>query len=240
MSDEAFHVQRPFKEWADFEIVVMLKVPLAKLQPILPARFTPVLAAPGMGLVCLGAQHITHTDFCVATNVSKTYLGVAVEPRYDLGTATPRISLALSALYADNPIFTGTIEASNLTPLHRGSNLVMHFDYETLAVSARDDDGPIFDLQFAIPTPSYTEGVLWSQARVTHEGQPYVQTMRSELEAFEHIGIPHIGKIHPHPYFGGMDVTGLDECGYHLFAVRPGHESCVTLFAPRLESQPRM
>lgn len=230
MTEPSCFIADPVTETIERELFVFLRYPEAALRRLLPEDVQPMLIAPGTGLMAIGLQHINATTFSAVTDIDKAYITFVVQPRLDLGTATPRFALWVAGMTSDQPGFTPMLGEINKTPLLPTRGL--RVTWGERAVRAEDEDGPILALALTTPAPVYRRVGIWGQTHTLLEGRRYIQMNFWEGEAYEHSGSAEIGEIHAHPMWGALYQPGLGACGWHQMEMRPGSGGIMTLHRP--------
>jgi hypothetical protein len=216
----------------DFESLFFFRLPTTDAQAALPPELRALEIGPGSAILALGIQKLLRTTFSECLDIQKLYLGIAVRPRYDLGTATPRFAFFLPRMYTNKPVFSQQVSGVNRVPVHSGSGLEVRYDYDNFSVSARDQDGPLFKLGVTIPKPAFRKVDAWGQSHTVQNGVRFTQTTHWSGEAFESSGNPSVGELYEHPFFGGLHVSPLGQQCYHQMIMKPGVLGTMTLYRP--------
>lgn len=235
--DDNPHLRAPAVEEVDQESVFLFELDLEVARRRLPAHLTPMIVAPNRTLFGIGIQRIPRTRFCPITDIAKVYLVYAVQPRYDLGTATPRFCFYVPTIYVSPPAFRDEIRRIDKVEPFEGRGLRIDGD-AAAAIGVEDDAGPICNLRHTTPAPAFRRLGMWNQVRSVFHGDPYVQTTYWEGEGYEHAGTADVGEIHQHPLFGDLPVTGLAQRAYHQLFMRTGSQALVFMYTPVAEAPP--
>ena len=102
-----------------------------------------------------------------------------------------------------------------------------------LSVQAEDQDGPIFFLQNTHPAPVFEPDAFWGQYITSQEEGLYLGTFHWEGVKYEHQQAGSVGQIYPHPFWGGIDVVGMEQRCYLQMISAPGTTPEMQMYAPR-------
>jgi hypothetical protein len=227
------YLAHPVTESIDFELLMFLRIPSVEASPLLPPDLRVLEIAPDAAVLAVGVQRITSTSFSACRDVEKIYLGVGVQPRYDLGTATPRFALYLPRMYANQAEFNRQLSEINRVAVHDGEGLRIRYGREDGSVRAEDRDGPIFHLQLSTPKPVFRKAQVWTQCHTLVSGARCIQAAYWTGEAYEHAGSSEVGEIHAeHPLFEGLPARGAAGRAYHQMFMKPASCGLMTLYQP--------
>lgn len=233
MTDTNEYLRDPVNETIAREMIFFLRCPAERLRAVLPGDLHPQLAEPGVGLIAIGIQHIVKSEFSSCVDVGKLYLTIVLQPRLDLGTATPRFAMFLVGMASDQPEFQRalqTVDQANIQPTR-----AMRVHFTENGVSAEDSDGPILRLALSTPPPVFRHYEVWNQMHSLFDGNRSIQMNCWTGDGFEHSGQPEVGEVYQHRFWGQLYTPGLGSQGWHQMFMRPGSKANMRIYKPVLQ-----
>ncbi|MBM3289360.1 MAG: aminotransferase class III-fold pyridoxal phosphate-dependent enzyme, partial [Candidatus Hydrogenedentes bacterium] len=225
----------PLTEYVDYENLYLFQTDIEDLRKLLPKGTKPLKIAAGKGLFGLGMQNFVPGQFDQFETekpgeIQKIYAVIAIEPDYEIKMATPRFCFfALRVVTTDSDLNDLTYDI-NKAPIYRTSGLTITIDKKNYTASARDDDGPIFEITTPFRHKAFSDLSSWGQNATVRDGALYWQAWHWNGSGLEFFMNGKLGTFHDHPFLRGLNVSDLT-CR-HVFVAEGGYTSTMALYKP--------
>jgi hypothetical protein len=221
-----FTVGDDYTVWPiDFAMSASFELPLARVRAALPARVQPFEARPGVGLLNLTVFNFTADAPGLSAPCTEIALSVHVIPDLTHALMLPRVSLFTFRLGASSREFIDSLHATDQFPICPDP-IDARIDRDRIAVSVRDQAGrALFDLAAADGvSPRYEDDRYYVQSTTTRDGRLLTSGNLFELRRAENQRrLETAGAPVPHPFFDGIDVSGMTaRHGYLQMWTEPG------------------
>ncbi|MFO7565170.1 MAG: hypothetical protein R6X02_21170 [Enhygromyxa sp.] len=224
---------RPIGWSFDFEMVFLFEIAVDEARRHLPAPLMPIELRPGVGVLGIGVQSLCAGNLGELPEVREIYCTIAVQPQLSVPMPTPRFAVVPVIIAATAPSFLARArELDRLNAMPWTPTLDIELDRAGLRARAADDRGPIFELWNVHEQPSFVDAEMWGQEFVGVDDDPlYFQAWhwRARKAEYQRRGG---GRLHPHPFFAGIDLDAVSPDPYMQFITPPQTDGTLTLFAP--------
>jgi hypothetical protein len=207
-----YTVNRDYSVWPiDFAMSASFEMPAARLQAALPPGVHVFEPRPGLGLLNLAVFHFTADTDGLTAPCTEFVASAHVMPNLALAPTLPRLSMCTLRLGATTREFIDSRFCTDVYPVYPDP-LVIDIDRERIAVQVRDAAGaPIAALAAAEGvTPPYGDDRFYVQSSAAVDGQLWLAGNLFEFRRAENQrNLVSAGSPSPHPFFGGLDVSGV-------------------------------
>jgi hypothetical protein len=213
--------------------LVFLEIDTEAVEPFLPRCLTPVEVRPGISLLCLGCLDYWPGHFRPdSPRFSESFCVVSVQPDLSIPMPNPRFSFYALSVYSDSPDFCRIENEHIYTPNYLVESFRIEWSPDGRSVAARDDQGPIMTLRNTNPRVKFRPQVLYGQhfndasggAIVDgrwNKGSLHKGPWEWDGPVFEHQTQGDWGRVYPHHFFGGVDLSRIRGC-YRQMIAEPG------------------
>ena len=187
---------------------------------------------PGVGLIGVGFTLGEPGNLGVLPGFVEINWAVGLQSDLSRDMPLPRFSVMTGRIAADNTPFLDHAEQVDKMVVHRSQGLRAQVDRERMAVAVEDEHGPIFSMWSThTGVPDYRPRTEWLQLG-SRQGEGWFQAIRWQGKAWEHQQDHRAGRFHDHPFFEGIDVSGLGDQCYMQMLAQPGQAIEVDFFTP--------
>lgn len=225
----------------------IFEIETAKIQSHLPTGIRSIEPRPGISLLAVGgdefmAGNLGHLPVFVEIN-----LNIMVQPNLSAAIQMPKYAIYTPWIAADSQAFIDHAHHVDKMKIYQTEALKIDFqDGDTtepptsrqpLSVSVEDKEGPIIFLQNTHPSPVFEVDSFWGQYATSQDGDPYLGNFQWSGVKFEHQKTGSVGKIYDHPFWGDIDIEGLEQRCYLQMMSAPGTVPEMRMYAPKLTHQ---
>lgn len=238
----AFHpalkeLHRDYSVWHyDASFAFAIEIPTDRARRVLPRGIHPIEVKPQVALLTVSAIRLLEGNHRFERPLMQVTAGINVMPDMGLAGQLPKFACYVLNVGVTDMAFPADAYNADRLPFHPRP-LEVEIDDAAGRVSARDADGPIFDLANVSTRGTYVRKEDFYQVFASDGDELLHGAMTMEAETFEHQDPGNAGVIHDHPFFRGLGaqtsradsylqlLTGRDALGiqhyYRLQAVRP-------------------
>ena len=219
-------------EWhVEKHIMFTWEIDTDAVLPFVPEELTPVEVRPGRSLFSVAGLVYEPGNFG-PQSPSFVELVSVVHVAPDLSVKMPcRFAMHAISVYSDSTDFVRQEGEKLFTPTTHDPSLTITFNERWDAAEAADADGPIVTWRNTHPHPEYVADEMWGQhyndTRGVHFGIWEWDGMK-----FEHMRGGDAGRLHPHPFFKGMDLRRVHGC-YRQMIPKPGAKAVERFYRMR-------
>jgi hypothetical protein len=216
-------------------VVLFLEIDTETVEAALPRFLTPVEVRPGISLLCLGALLYRSDHFRPGSpSFTEFFNVVSVQPDLSIPMPRPRFSFYPISIYSESADFCRTENELIHTPNYLVESLQSEWAPDGLSVSVRDARGPIMTMRNTHPHPTFRQQVIWGQhfnaakdAAIVNGRWTNGTFLKGPWEwdgpVCEHQIPGDWGEVHPHHFFGDLDLSCIRGC-YRQMLAAPGAE----------------
>ncbi|MEZ4323415.1 MAG: hypothetical protein R3F61_38475 [Myxococcota bacterium] len=222
-------------EWSiAFHISFTFEVPASLVEPVLPTGVEPMEPVPGRVLLNLIHARYVPGTLGEPDPFDEVVCSVLAQPDLSVDMPAPRLTLAVLDVLSNSEAFVAHKVPALRMPVRHDPTLASEVDPDRLGTRVWNAEGPLFRLrctgapkfrykeffgQYFAATDGHLHHSVWSWWGTLHE------TQRQRRQA---------GEVHPHPFFAGLGLGGLDARDCWLQQVSaPEGEVHMRTFQPR-------
>lgn len=188
---------------------------------MVPDRTPVTEVRPGRALLSVGALRYEPGQFRPDSPVFVELVGaIHVAPDLSVAMPVPSMTFVSFSVYSDSPDFVEQEGRTLYTPTRLVPSLVFDYTPDGFGLDARDADGPILSMRNEAPITGWTRKEMWGQHYTTTNGLQH-GLWEWDGSLFEHMRPTRAWKLHPHPFWAGLDVRRVRGC-YRQMLLEPG------------------
>jgi hypothetical protein len=191
---------------ADFNMEFSFEVDLRAAEAVLPRGLAAVEALPGRALLGVGYLRFPPGNPIGDELVHELATVVQVYPDMR-DRRIARAGYYVVNIASTSGRFLDWANEVDRMPVHRSSGVRFDAEPERWRVAVADDDGPICTLANSHPQPSFKAGQAFFQAFTLQDGVCKRGLVSWSGVRCEHQRRSVESRLHPHPFFRGIDVS---------------------------------
>lgn len=196
------------------------EVDTREAERLLPEPLQIVEIRPGISLMSVGLLIYEPDQFRPGSPVFSELVGaVHVSPDLSTSMPVPAMTFLSFSVLSDSPDFVEQEGHTLYTPT-RHVALKAELTPDLLGVTVSDQDGPILSMPSAHPEPRWVHKEMWGQHYTNTKGLQH-GIWEWDGRLFEHQTRLRNWKLHPHPFWCGIDVSRVRAL-YRTMVLEPG------------------
>jgi hypothetical protein len=196
------------------------EVDIDEAERIVPAPLQVVELRPSVALMSVGVLRYEPGHFGPGSPVFLEVVGaIHVSPDLSTDMPVPTMTFSTFQVLSDSPDFVASEDDTLNTPT-RLASLEARFTEDGLGVEAWDEDGPILAMPSAHTEPRWVHKEMWGQHFTNTKGLQH-GLWQWDGRLFEHQKRLPGWRLHPHPFWSGLDVGGVRST-YRTMLQEPG------------------
>lgn len=196
------------------------EIDLEEAERIVPAPLQVVELRPSVALMSVGVLRYEPGHFGPGSPIFVEIVGaIHVSPDLSTDMPVPTMTFSTFQVLSDSPDFVANEDDTLYTP-SRLVSLETRFTDDRLGVEVWDEDGPILSMPSAHPEPEWVPKEMWGQHFTNTKGLQH-GIWQWDGRLFEHQKRLPGGRLHPHPFWSGLDVGRVGSL-YRTMVQEPG------------------
>ncbi len=215
----------------------MFEIDTRQIRARLPRRLFPVEVRPGVALLSIGSTVFEEGNATALPSFTEITVSALVQPSFakmsDFGV--PKIAVYVFRVCATSDAFLRYTSEVDKVPVFETRRLEIEIEESSFRTIARDEHGPIFDLANVGGEPSFKPQTFPFQVVTVQDDFVHLANVQVDGQIFEHQEKGEFGRLFPHPFFGGLDVS---RCRLYMQYVSPPRSGAVMKWRPPMKLMP--
>ena len=211
------------------QVMYLYEIDADAVASLVPPRLDLVEVRPGIALLAIEALHY-HTDHFRPgyPEFLEAVLTCAVQPDLSRKMPVPRFCMHAISVISESPEFCEQEGRLLFTPTELVPGLRMTFSEDGASCDMFDGDQPIAHCRNTSRAVRYQRKTLYGQYYTNTNGLQH-GLWRWDGEVHEHQTAGDFGKLSPHPFFKGIDLSRIRGC-YRQMMAKPDLQTDVRFY----------
>lgn len=216
----------------DENLNFMYEVDASHVLPLMPPQISPKEPRIGKALINVGYMKFDATPIGGRPDAIELTLSVIINPDLTLDMPVPRMCLYDLHIASNCLVFVEhEDEIQKLKGMHL-PGLSRKMDSRGNRLEVWDDDGPLFTFINPNPLSIFKSEIACGQYISSHPDGLYQGVILWEGVGCEQQSSGDCGKLYPHPFFKGIDVSWVED-SYMQMMLRASNQALFRSFYPR-------